>query len=237
MQAFPSDAKDRAKQGICDANASVRVASRWILGRTREEYVNVYRAALECASSSSEIAIALAALSEVGTAADATLASRYDGHPSPRVRRSALRCMMRLDANAYASGALRMLGDVSPAVSGAARVALRKQPLALTRFALLAILRDTQSSHVARNILLLLPQLPRWEGLLAMLDTATDARDEATVAMARRQIAQWDALAPRRHATPSRSEVAMVTAALARAEGALDAQIIANLRFTLSAFL
>src|ERR671930_2199387 len=109
-------------QVLLDRAASVRGLARFVAGTHQLALVPraVYVQALD-ASLPGQLSAAIEGVGETGTAADADLIAPFLSGNRPRIRRSALRALTRLDAERAISAAITALSDDSSSVrSGAA---------------------------------------------------------------------------------------------------------------------
>lgn len=234
-QSFPDEAQPHLERAVLDSSASVREASRFLLRERRIDFAATYRKAMDRAVTSAQLATAIAGLAETGTATDAQAAVRHLSHPIARVRRAAVKCVMRLSGGPYLEQITAALQDTSAAVSAAARDALRRHARDLDPSRLTEIFTGTNLRHARRNVLTLFTELPKWQSITHLLHAATDA-DEEIAAEALRHVQAWNNQYNRRQIVPSRSELEALTDALATAEPMLDRVTADQIRFAVQSF-
>jgi HEAT repeat protein len=233
-QAFPREAQHYLERAALDTSPSVRETSRFLLRERQIDFVAVYRTALETAATTRALATAIAGLAEVGAASDAGRASPYLSHPSPSVRRAAVKCVMRLAGEGFAERVTPMLHDPAPAVSAAVRDALRQHAQTLVRSQLAGIFTAASSGHTRANVVPLFAALSKWQSVTCLLDAAASP-DEKVAGLARRYLHDWNRRYNRRQAQPSARELEALTTALATA-GTVDRRITDEIRFALRSF-
>jgi hypothetical protein len=219
LSRLPADARPFFERALFDCSAAVRQVARSALHDV--DVAARYRDALTTAHP-----VALTALSEVGSAADAALIVPFLSHERAAVRRAAVRSASRLAGEAYAQRLADMLLDPSRAVSAAARIALRRHVPILGQTRLEQLLTAATSPHARENIVALMSGLPKWQSITSLLRAAA-------VPGAISSIAQWNARYNRTQTAPSRSEIEALAAALAQAAASLDERLARELQFTL----
>lgn len=231
-QSFRAEAQPHLVQAVTDRSASVRETARFLLRDAAIDFPAMYRTAMS-ASTSRILTPAIAGLSETGTPSDAERVAEFLSHPIPKVRRAALQGVMRLSPARFAAAPLTALADPSPAVSAAARNALRKRAAGLTRTELLGIFSAATTHHTRANVLVVLAALPKWQSLIALLQAATF---DDVASLAHRHLETWNRQYTRSHATPSPQEIREVREALACVEAKLDRTMVAEIRLGVQAF-
>lgn len=232
---FPDEAQQHLERAVLDPSPSVRERSRFLLRGRQLDFAARYRAAIAAAATTRLLASGIAGLFEVGTNGDAELAAGYLSHPSASVRRAAVKCMMRLDGEAFAERVAPMLHDPSRGVSAAARDGLRMHAWTLGRSLLTGIFVMARSPHAKLNVVPLFAALPKWESVICLLGAATVPEDEVA-SLAQRYLRAWNKHYNRSQTVPSRSELEELTAALAGAGTAVDRHITDEIWFALRSF-
>lgn len=231
VHAAPDASREVLERALLDASGIVREVALTALAIDARAF---YRSAIARGATPRKLAAAIAGLGRTGVAEDAGIAAPFLTHPGASVRRAAVKCVMRLAAERFAERIAELLHDSSPAVSAAARTALRPDPPAASR--LWELFLTAPSPHARRNAVHLFTELPKWQSITRLLDVAATG-DEELSALAVRYVADWNRHYGRRQSAPARGEAEAVAAALARAERRLDATIAREIRFALEAFL
>ncbi|HYI09314.1 MAG TPA: hypothetical protein VEK57_09595 [Thermoanaerobaculia bacterium] len=239
QRAFPHDAEPFLRGGLLDASAAVREISRFLLREQHLDFSILYQAALRDGSNAHQLATALTGLAETGTASDADHAAPYLFHPSPRVRRAAVKSVMTLAGEAFADRVVAMLQDRSRAVSAAARNALRSHAPAVGRDRLMELFAGATVPHTREHLIPLLAALSKWQSITALVHVAAAGGEAATAAegkvasLAHACIRDWNRNYNRSQATPTRTEIEQLVAALTAAGESLDESIATEIRFAI----
>lgn len=238
LETLARTSSDRARphleRALLDGSAAVRETARVRLADAQLDFAAIYRQALS-SPTSRKIAAALAGLAETGRADDAALAEPFLVHTSAAVRRAAMRCVLSLDGNAFAERIAPMLLDASRSVSASARDRLRKHVITIGAQSLQELFERAPSQHARLNVIRLMPLLSRWQAI-GLLVAATTSNDAPVADEARKFVRSW-----RRNygsqSVPSRQDLARLASALDAAEGSLDRESLADIRFSLQPFL
>jgi HEAT repeat protein len=190
---------------------------------------------MEASVTARGLAAAIAGLGEVGAASDAQSAGPFLSHPSAAVRRAAVKCVMRLSAEAFAERVTAMLTDASRSVSAAARNALRRNGSTLRRSVLTDIFATSTSRHTRLNVVPLFAGLSKWESITCLINVAT-VDDEEVASLARRYVREWNKQYNRNQTLPSRREIQELTGVLATAGTALDRNTAEVIWFSVRSF-
>jgi HEAT repeat protein len=143
------------ERALFDSNMRVRTHARLALGPA--DYATRYRAALPDPT-------AVEGLGETGTKADADLIVPLLEHPTPLVRRAAIRALVRLDARQATDAVLRRIGDPSVRVVREAFRALEPLNTGVGWDAIDAALADLRRPAAARRATLRwMHPTARWE--------------------------------------------------------------------------
>ena len=89
--------------------------------------------------------------------------------------------------------------------------------------------------HVRRNLVRLMAGLPKWESIRFLVQAAEDD-DQAIAALAREYTRRWNAGYNRNQVIPSREQVRLLEAALARTGSRLEPEEAALIRFAVESF-
>jgi HEAT repeat protein len=234
LHSFP-DEGPHVEPLLLDRSASVRERARFLLRDRGIDYEDLYRRAIDTAATPRHLAIAIGALAEVGTPGDAAIVASHLSNAGANVRRAAVKGVIRLGGEGFAVRVAGMLEDPSPAVSGAARRALRPHAAAVGMERLWSIFESSPAQHVRLNALHVMSTLPKWQRILCFVRAAKIA-DQAVASMARHYAGEWNRHYNRGHAVPSARELGELTAAVAASRAALGERIATEIEFTIRSF-
>jgi HEAT repeat protein len=167
----PGEALDPLRMALFDSARSVREIAQFELRRRCGVEPLPFYVAMVPHAIGPKLMATISGLAECGSAKEAVLVAPFLRDSSPRIRFEALRAVARLDGDAYASAFLDALEDVSPRVVRMGREALRRRAHLVERARLDALL--AAGGRLAREALLLLPQIDHWGALLESLRAAS----------------------------------------------------------------
>jgi HEAT repeat protein len=233
--AFPEEAVSQQVLALSDRSASVRNEARFQLREKGEPYFQqLYRDALTAARPAS-LAVAIAGLGETGALSEAETLIPYLSHESARVRGAAVGSLIQLGGDRYVDLVMNRVMDASSAVSMRARKAVQWHIARIGGPRLWLSLSESRVAHVRRNLLHLIAALPKWDSITYLVQ-ATQDDDERITELAQDYTNSWNQRYDRSQTTPTRKQLALLQAALARAENALPAGVVALIRFVLRPF-
>jgi HEAT repeat protein len=227
---FPEQAGERLQGALLDRSAAVRAQARYYI-RQREgmDFAQFYRDAL-ATSQPDGLVVALSGLVETGSPADAAHIGSYLTHPSARVRRTAIRCVMTLGSDQFTHPVLERVFDDSTSVSRQAAVFLQPYAASIGATTLWALFELARSVHVRRSLLLLLARLPKWESVCYLVRAAA-VGDHVTASWARERLRRWQARYNQGQTAPSGEQLDRLAAALSEAAAYLYEEDRMMLRF------
>lgn len=212
---FSGKATARLVFGLLDSSPSVRAVARFHLRkRGKFNFATFYRNSMGLAAPS-KLAVSIAGLAETGVGTDAQWLIPHLSHPAVRVRRAAVRGVMRLGGEACAHLVLERVLDPAPGVSRAATWAMETYAGSLGGMALWTRFAAPGPGHVRRHLLRLMTALPKWESIGYLVEAAGDA-DEAIASLALEYIRRWNARYNQGQTVPSHEQTVRLGAALTR---------------------
>jgi len=232
---FPDVARGALSSALMDRNASVRSLARFHLNdRDREWFRNFYLEALSSVSPR-DLPMAIAGLAETGAEADAEILAPFLASERARIRRAAVRWLIRLGGEEYVELVFRCVMDSSPGVSNEARGAVSQSVNSIGGNRIWSEFNSQHAMHVRRNLLRLLAILPKWEALGHLLTACTDT--EANIAdIALQFLERWNARFNKNQLAPGPEELASAQAALSTASSRIPRKTAEDIRFVMHSF-
>lgn len=178
-------------QVLLDRAASVRGLARFVAGAHRLTLIPraVYVEGL-VASLPGQLAAAIEGVGETGTRADADLIAPFLSGNRPRIRRSALRALAKLDPERAISAAISALADDASSVRAAAAAILAANASRVDFDIVSRRVRSLSDPKVRGNLLWVFLDAPKWEAPVFLLETLTDPNDGVRT-LAVRLVDQW----------------------------------------------
>jgi HEAT repeat protein len=167
------------RTGLLDPAGSVRGLAQFIV-RTRWLPIvprDVYCDALQRERSRRQVA-AIDGLGETGDTGDVARLNPFLEAQSPRVRRSALRAIARLDPERGQTAAMTALGDPAPSVQSAAVHVLGSQANRVDFAAVSARMSATADGRGRLNLLRLLALAPKWDAVAYCIESINDVDEK-----------------------------------------------------------
>lgn len=178
-------------QVLLDRAASVRGLARFVASKQRLALLprTVYIEAL-AGTLPRQLAAAIEGVGETGNRADGALVAPFLNADNPRIRRSALRALGKLDAERAIAAGTVALADVAPSVRTAAVHTLSSNA-SLVNFDLVSRRVGSVSDPKARrNLLRVFLDAPKWDAPAFLLEALADP-DDGVRAFAVRLIDRW----------------------------------------------
>jgi hypothetical protein len=231
MALFPEEAASANERHLLDRSVSLRAQAQRGLERSKTHLSSLYRSEIQ-SGEARRLDVAILGLSEVGSPEDADLAAAFLTHPLPRVRAAAVRAVARLSADDLLPMLDVALGDGSPRVSRAARIAFLAGSTSPDAQALCHILDRSEHRHARLNAISVARALPRWERLRFLLAACANSDDE----LAKRAalgVDRWLVASNRAALDPSADEVRRTSILLRESKERLPERTASELAFLL----
>jgi HEAT repeat protein len=142
------------------------------------------------ASLPGQLAAAIEGVGETGTRADADLIVPFLRGNQPRIRRSALRALPKLDAERAVSAAITALADDASSVRAAAVATLATNANRVDFDIVSRRVRSLSDAKARGSLLRVLLEAPKWEAPVFLLQTLTDP-DDGVRALAVSLVDRW----------------------------------------------
>jgi HEAT repeat protein len=220
-------------QVLLDRAASVRGLARFVAGTHRLALIPraVYVEGL-VASLPGQLAAAIEGVGETGSRADADLVAPFLSRNSPRIRRSALRALAKLDAERAISAAIAALADDASSVRTAAVQTLSNNASRVDFDLVNRRVRSLSDPKARRNLLRLLLEAPKWDAPPFLLEALTDP-DDGVRAFAARLIDRWIESFNRNQTQPTAEQLRRIGALLDSVGSRMPEETARMLRFNI----
>jgi HEAT repeat protein len=228
---FPDEEASAYERHLLDRSVSIRGQAQRGLGSAKSPLSDFYRSEIQSGQTRS-LDIALLGLSEVGSAADADLASGFLDHPLPRVRAAAVRAVARLSSGDLRPMLYVALEDGSPRVSRAARTVFLTTSVSADPDAIREILDGSEHRHAKVNAISVAQNLARWQRLHFLLRACVNS-DSDLASRAALGVCRWLDASNRAALNPTADEVRMASRLLNDAKGRLPGAAASELAFLL----
>lgn len=222
---FPAALLDRA--------ASVRRLARFVASShqlalvPREIYVQGLAGSLP-----EQLGTAIEGVGETGTRADADLLAPFLSGNRPRIRRSALRALIKLDAERAISSAIAALADDASSVRSAAADILSTNANRVDSEIVSRRVRSLADPHARRNLLRVFMDAPKWEAPAFLLEALTDPDDGVRI-FASRLIERWIESFNRSQTQPTAKQLHRISALLDSVASRMSEETATMLRFSI----
>ena len=220
-------------QVLLDRAASVRGLARFVAGTHLLALVPraVYVQALD-ASLPGQLSAAIEGVGETGTRADADLIAPFLSANRPRIRRSTLRALAKLDADRAVSAAIAALVDNASSVRAVA-VAILATNASRVDFAIVSRRVQSLSEPKARgNLLRVFLEAPKWEAPVLLLEALTDP-DDGVRTLAGRLVDRWIASFNRNQTQPTAKQLQRIGLLLDSVGSRMPEETARMLRFNI----
>jgi HEAT repeat protein len=218
---------------LFDRSTSVRSLARFVAGAhqlplvPRDVYVQGLASILP-----GQLGAAIEGVGETGTRADADLVTPFLGSALPRIRRSALRALAKLDAGRAVSPAMLALADDASSVRSAA-VDILSANANRVDFAIVSRrVRSLPDPRARRGLLRLFLNAPKWESAAFLLEALTDA-DDAVRSFASRLVDLWVENFNRSQTQPTPQQLQRIRMLLDLVAPGLSEETVRMLRFSI----
>jgi len=221
---FPELAAPWLEQALMDSLPSVRGYAQFQLGKQSDLDLRQFYLDALAKSDTMSLCPAISGLGEVGASSDTALIVQYVSHEVPKVRRAALRTLLRLHADDFVDVFEERLSDRTPAVSREAMKGLNKAIHLIGGERVWRIFLSTAAVHTRRNALFLIARLSKWESIGYLVE-ALCADNEYLKKLAETYVRRWHWQFNRSFTTPTKAQMERLTAALERCGGGLDQSV------------
>jgi len=230
----PGDLEELRK-ALLDTHASMREEARYHLRKMAAfDVAAFYRQQLPTAERHTLYAV-VSGLGEFGNAVDDALIVPYTSHPTPKMRRAALKALASLRPDPHMEVFMKALSDEAPRVSSLAVKALRRKPSSLSAARLWEILKSTPHFHVKRHAFHLIERCAKWDSIPYLLSALCET-NETLVEMGQSAVSDWVGSFNRSFASPTPSQIAATRTALNTCGHLLDETTLERLQFSLKGF-
>lgn len=218
---------------MLDRVASVRGLARFVAGTHQLALIPraVYVQAL-VGSLPGQLAAAIEGVGETGTRADADLIAPFLGANRPRIRRSALRALAKLDAERAISAATAALADDASSVRSAAADILATNASRVDFDLVSRRIRSLSDPKARRNLLRLFLEAPKWEAPVFLLEALTDP-DDGVRTFAARLVDRWIESFNRNQTQPTAKQLQRIGALLDSVASRMPEETAMMLRFSI----
>jgi HEAT repeat protein len=218
---------------LLDRAASVRGLARFVASTHQLALVprDVYVRGL-AGSLPRQLGAAIEGVGETGTRADADLLAPFLSGNRPRIRRSALRALARLDAERAISPAIAALADDASAVRSTALDILSTNANRVDFEIVSRRVRSLADPHARRNLLRVFLEAPKWEAPVFLLEALTDP-DDGVRAFASRFVDRWIENFNRNQTRPTAKQLQRIGALLDSVASRMPEETAKMLRFSI----
>jgi HEAT repeat protein len=233
VEQLPDESAPVLKAALMDIAPTVRAIGRFYLSKVEViDFKSFYRARLG-SESIREMAIAIAALGDVGDAGDADFLAHHARDASSRIRVAALQALARLDGDRFIDQFMSALTDPSPA---AAKEAARALSARASLLDLEAIWNDLWKPHPAMariRMLAMLLNAPKWDSIYYAI-TLLAHSDPSVVSLARNHVNKWIQNFNRSGVQPAKAQQTRLLGAMDGHGQLLEAHVAKTVRFLLT---
>jgi HEAT repeat protein len=218
---------------LLDRAASVRGLARFVAGThqlaltPRAVYVQALVGSLP-----GQLAAAIEGVGETGTLADADLIAPFLTWNRPRIRRSALRALAKLDAERAISAAIAALADDASSVRTAAAQTLSSNASRVDFDLVNRRVRSLSDPRARRNLLRVFLEAPKWEVPAFLLEALTDP-DDAVRTFAARLVDRWIETFNRNQTQPTAKQLQRIGGLLDSVSSRMPEETAKMLRFSI----
>ena len=218
---------------LLDRAASVRGLARFVAGSHQLALVprEVYVRAL-VGSVPRELSVAIEGVGETGTNADAGLIAPLLSASSPRIRRSALRALARLDVERAISSAVEAIADAASSVRSAAIDILSLNANRVDFEIVSRRISSLSEANSRRPLLRVFMDAPKWEAPAFLLEALADP-DDSVRTFASRLIELWIGSFNRTQTQPTAKQLHRIRALLDSVGSRMPEETASMLRFSI----
>jgi HEAT repeat protein len=220
-------------QVLLDRAASVRGLARFVASTQQPALVprTVYIEAL-VGTLPGQLAAAIEGVGETGSRADADLVAPFLSGNSPRIRRSALRALAKVDADRAVSAAIAALSDGAPSVRTAAVQTLSSNASRVNFDSVNRQVSSLSDPKGRRNMLRVFLDAPKWEAPAFLLEALTDP-DDGVRAVAARLLDRWIECFNRNQTQPTAKQLQRIGGLLDSVSSRMPEETAKMLRFSI----
>ena len=220
-------------QVLLDRAASVRGLARFVASTQQPALVprTVYIEAL-VGTLPGQLPAAIEGVGETGSRADTDLVAPFLAGNSPRIRRSALRALAKLDADRAVSAAIAALSDDAPSVRTAAVHTLSSNASRVNFDLVNRQVSSLSDPKARRNVLRVFLDAPKWDAPAFLLEALTDP-DDGVRALAARLLDRWIEGFNRNQTQPTAKQLQRIGALLDSVASRMPEATARMLRFSI----
>jgi hypothetical protein len=220
-------------QVLLDRAASVRGLARFVASAQQLALVprTVYIEAL-VGTLPGQLAAAIEGIGETASRADADLIAPFLGGHSPRIRRSALRALAKLDAERAVSAAMTALSDDAPSVRTAAVHTLSSNASRVNFDLVNRQISSLSDPKARRNVLRVFLDAPKWDAPAFLLEALTDP-DDGVRAFTARLLDRWIEGFNRNQTQPTAKQLQRIGGLLDSVSSRMPEETAKMLRFSI----
>jgi HEAT repeat protein len=184
------------------------------------------------ASLPGQLAAAIEGVGETGTRSDADLIAPFLSGNGPRIRRSALRALAKLDAERAISAAIVALADNAPSVRSGAVGILAINARRVDFDLVSRRVRSLSDPKARGNLLRVFLEAPKWEAPVFLLETLTDP-DDGLRTVAVRLVVRWIESFNRNQTQPTAKQLQRIGTLLDSVASRMPEETAKMLRFSI----
>jgi HEAT repeat protein len=218
---------------LLDRAASVRGLARFVASTQQPALVprTVYIEAL-VGTLPGQLVAAIEGVGETGSRADTDLVAPFLAGKSPRIRRSALRALAKLDAERAVSAAIAALSDDAPSVRTAAVHTLSSNASRVNFDLVNPQVSSLSDPKARRSMLRVFLDAPKWDAPAFLLEALRDP-DDGVRASSARLLDRWIESFNRNQTQPSANQLQRIDALLDSVASRMPEATARMLRFSI----
>lgn len=167
------------ERAVLDESSSVREIARFYLDKLASyDFPKYYRDAL---SNGLDSPGAIGGLGETGQSGDAKIILRFLNHNRTKVRRAAVKALVKLDLASHEQLLISLVSDQNQGVSKEAAIALKGQIKAGSIEDVHHLLKEEFPRYVRKNAANILCSLGRWDAISYILEITTSEDEEISL--------------------------------------------------------
>ena len=220
-------------QVLLDRVASVRGLARFV-ARTQQLALVPRAIYIEALAGIPPVQLpaAIEGLGETGTRPDADLIAPFLSGNRPRIRRSALRALARLDAERAISAALAALADDASSVRSAAVAILSSKAHGVDFDIVSRRVRTIPDPKTRKSLLRVFLEAPKWDAPAFLLESLTDP-DDGVRTFAARLVGRWIKTFNRNQTQPTAKQMQRIGALFDSVASRMPEETARMLRFSI----
>ena len=218
---------------LLDRAASVRGLARFVATThqlapvPREVYVRALAGSLP-----RQLSAAIEGVGETGTRGDAELIAPFLSGNRPRIRRSALRALAKVDVDRAVSAAIGAFADDASSVRSAAVDILETNASRVDFGIVSRRVRSLSDPKARRNLLQVFLEAPKWEAAVFLLEALTDP-DDGVRTFGARLVDRWIESFNRNQTQPTATQLQRIGALLDSVASRMPEETARMLRFSI----